>query len=254
MKILTKELLSELYLSQKMTDIQIAAQIGCLKTSVYKARKRHGIKSLKKWERKDFNLTIEQEQIILGCLLGDGSISNGKKSNGKKGYYGCESIFEVKHGPKQKEYLFWKYEKLKNLCKSEPKEMKNGQWRLRTFHHPYFSALRRKWYPNDKKTIPSQLNLSDLSIAVWYMDDGSISKQSNFLKLHTCSFSKKDHLKLIEILFNFGIKSEMKIYSGYKNLIIDLDSRKRFVNLIKGKVHESMKYKITFREYGKWGN
>ena len=245
MGILTKELLFELYCSKKMTDLQIANHVGCIKTSVYKARKRYGIKSLKRWERKDFVLTSEQEQIIFGCLLGDGSISNGKKSK-----YSCESIFEMQHGPKQKEYLFWKYEKLKHLCLSPPKESADGKWRVKTFAHPYFSSLRKKWYPKGIKIIPSNLELSEIAIAMWYMDDGSLSKQSNFIKLHTCCFSKKDHLKLIKILENFNIKAELRNYSGYKNLIIDIDSRKRFVKLIERQVHESMNYKIAFREYG----
>lgn len=247
MGILTKELLFELYCSKKMTDLQIANHIGCIKTSVYKARKRYGIKSLKRWERKDFNITSEQEQIIFGCLLGDGSISNGKK-----GKYICESMFEIKHGPKQKEYLFWKYEKLKNLCVSAPQEV-DGQWRLRTFCHPYFSSLRKKWYPKGTKMFPD-IELSEIAIAVWYMDDGSLSKQSNFIKLHTCCFSKKDHLKLIKILDNFNVQSELRNYSGYKNLIIDIDSRKNFVKLIERHVPVSMNYKITFREYGQWVN
>lgn len=46
----------------------------------------------------------------------------------------------------------------------------------------------------------------------------------------------------------------MKNYGGYRNLIIDLDSRKNFVNLFKDQVIENMKYKVTFRGYYTWAN
>lgn len=244
--------LRRLYLDEHKTDVEIAAILRCHKQTVWNNRRRFGIESFKRWERHICEPSERQLQIIYGSLLGDASISNGKK-----GDYECESVFEVKHCAKQKDYLFWKYEELKNLSSSEPKETNNGQWRFRTFHHPFFSCLRRKWYPAGIKLISQDhLNLINLlGIAVWFMDDGSLSKASNFIKFHTCAFSDSEHNALSFWFENkFGISSHMKIYSGYRNLVIDLDSRKQFVKIIKPYVIPSMMYKVTFREYHTWEN
>lgn len=236
----------------KKTDVEISYLYGCAKSTVYKTRKRFGIVAFKRWQRHIFEPTEKQLQIIYGSLLGDASISNGRK-----GKYDCESIFEEHHCAAQKQYIFWKYDELKNLCSSGPKEDNVGRWRIRTFHHPFFSQLRKTWYPEGIKIIPKNIlnEIGVLGLAVWFMDDGSLSKESNFIKLHTCSFSEKEHDVLsLWLKEKFCINSHMKIYSGYRNLIIDLDSRKDFVNLIKDHVIESMKYKVTFREYHTWEN
>jgi recombination protein RecA len=244
--------LRELYLIEKLTDVQIAEQLGCSKNTICRTRKKYGIEALERWERHECKPTKRQMQIILGSLLGDASISNGKK-----GKYDCHSIFEVQHCGKQKDYLFWKYEELQDLCSSAPKETSDGKWRLRTFHHPFFSNLRRVWYPKGTKTVTrcwlNQIGL--LGLAVWYMDDGSLSKQSNFIKLHTCSFTEQEHdIVSLWLKDTYGIQSHMKIYSGYRNLVIDLDSRKKFIKMVKRYMVQSMKYKSVFREYYTWVN
>ena len=251
-QIIDEATLRELYSCQKKTDIEIAQEFSCSKNTIYRSRKKFGINAIERWERHECKPTKEQMQIILGSLLGDASVSNGKKGN-----YDCQSIFEVKHGPKQKQYLLWKHQKLENLSPSGPKMVEENKWRIRTFHHPFFSQLRKEWYPNGLKKITreilDQINL--LGVAVWYMDDGSLSKQSNFIKLHTCSFTEQEH-EVLSLWFKeaFAIKSHMAVYSGYRNLVIDLDSRKDFIKMIKRYVVPSMEYKITFREYHTWEN
>jgi len=250
--IIPKDQLVHLYHEKKKTDLEIAKIFHCTKGTVYNTRKRFGIKRLKRWERNICHPTEEQLQILYGTLLGDASLTNGTKSS-----YRCESILEVKHSFKQKQYLFWKHKMLASLCASKPKQLKNKQWRIRTFHHPYFSQLRQEWYPHGVKCLKSidWSKLTLLSVAVWYMDDGSLSKSSNFIRLHTCSFTKSDHIILSEwLLKQYGISSYMREYDGYRNLVIDIDSRLEFVNMIKPFVISSMSYKTTFREYDRWVN
>lgn len=238
--------LKRLYLKEKMTDAEIALLYGCAKMTVYKTRKRFGIKALKRWERHECKPTTRQLQIVHGSLLGDASVTNGKK-----GKYRCESVFEVKHCAKQKDYVLWKYHELKNLCCSEPKENNIGQWRARTFHHPFFSNLRKQWYPDGVKCIPEVLSeLDDLALAVWYMDDGTLGK-TGFLKISTCSFTENDH----QIIFNWlkskwGVDSHMVNYSGYRQTIIDLKSRKRFLEIVKPHIVPCLNYKGEM----KWAN
>jgi|LSQX01.1.fsa_nt_gb recombination protein RecA len=251
-RIIDEQTLRQLYLDKRLTDLQIAEMFGCRKTTVYRSRKRFGIEAIPRWMRHDCNPTSRQVQVILGSLLGDGSISNGRKSKCV-----CQSAFEVQHCVKQKEYVAWKHIELADLCNSDIKETTDGKWRLRTFHHPYFSGLRETWYPNGVKTICRDIlnEIGPLGLAVWYMDDGSLSKESNFIKLHTCAFTEEEHQVLVQWLDEtFGVKATMKVYSGYRNLVIDLDSRMDFVKLLKSHVPNCMKYKVLFREYHTWAN
>lgn len=250
--IIDEHMLRRLYIEEKRTDLDIAKICNCTKTTVYRTRKKFHIEAIKQWERHVCEPTEQQLQMIYGSLLGDASISNGKK-----GKYDCESIFEVQHCAKQKEYTFWKYAELKNLCRSEPKEDKDGRWRVRSFHHPFFSGLRQQWYPEGKKSINRSLldAIGTLGLAVWYMDDGHLGKASNFIKISTCSFTEYEHQVIIDWLKSvYGIASCMKIYSGYRILAIDVGSRKDFVQLVKPYIVDSMQYKATFREYHTWTN
>jgi recombination protein RecA len=247
--------LKRLYIDEMKTDEDIALYFKCTKNAVYRARKRFGIMAFKRWERNNCEPTPRQIEVIYGSMLGDGSISNGIKN--KKP---CQSIFEVKHCDKQKDYVEWKYMELKSLCPTGTKKVKNGeriQWRIRTFHHPFFTRLRKLFYPKGVKIITKEIldNIGVLGLAVWYMDDGTLSKHGNHIKFCTCSFSERDNLILSQWLENrFLIKTEIKIYSGYRFLIVDLASRKRLIEIIKQAVIPCMKYKTIFREFHTWVN
>lgn len=248
-----ENVLKDLYLVQMKTDEEIAKILNTSKMTICRNRKKFNIKTFERWQRNYCEPTEEQKEIIYGSLLGDGSISNGFRKGIR-----YQSIFEEKHCSKQKDYVFWKYLKLKNLCLSEPKEIKNSlQWRIRTFAHPFFSKLRENIYPREIKTLNETFlnNIGPLGLAVWYMDDGTISKQSNFVKFCTCSFTINEHQILIKWLKNkFSLETYMKIYGKYRFLVVEKESRKLLFQILKEYVINSMKYKITFREFHTWQN
>jgi len=170
--------LRKLYLEQMRTDKEIAKMYGCHKQTVFETRKRFGIKSLKRWQRNICNPTEEQSQIICGTLLGDSSISWDYRDK-----YLRQSQLRCSHGLKQKDYLFWKYEKLKNLC-----------------------------------------------------------------------FSKQDNDKLVTHLRkSFGIQSYIRVYSTYPVIVVDKDSRRKFVDIVKPYIVPCLMYKTRLKgkRYGK---
>lgn len=57
-------------------------------------------------------LTETQKAIVIGTLLGDGGIYEGS-------YY-------IKQSNEHKEYLFWLYNELKNICSSSPTQRKDN--------------------------------------------------------------------------------------------------------------------------------
>jgi hypothetical protein len=241
---LSKKIIERLYLVNKKTDVEIACLLACNKQSVYKARKRFGIKAIDRWERNDCKPTQKQTEIIYGSLLGDGSISNGIK-----GDYKCQSIFEEKHASSQKSYINWKYNELKTLCTSAPK-WTGERWRIRTFHHPFFSNLRREFYPNGKKVVTESIlsKITPLGLAVWFMDDGTMCNNF-YLKLCTCGFDLKEHVTMIKWFEDrFGVKVHNAVDRGYNNLIVDVGSKRKFLAIVKPFIIPEMQYKIELGE------
>src|SRR3990167_4608400 len=122
-------------------------------------------------------LSKKTRAIILGSLLGDGSLKVHPLYKNAR--------FSFRHSHTQQHYFLWKVEQLKEISSDQCmwKQAKNGfdgwgtvKWRYQSkalpvltelFHltHPHGTFLiRRKW-----------LNLlTPLSLAVWWMDDGSI--------------------------------------------------------------------------------
>ena len=93
------------------------------------------------------SLNEGQKSIIFGSLLGDGTMWIGKG--------GINANFKIEHGLKQKELVFWKYEKLKNFVFTEPKISFRYQddgikypksWWFRTVRHPDLTKIYRLFY------------------------------------------------------------------------------------------------------------
>lgn len=237
--------LRKLYCEEKKTDSEIAKIFGLHKQKIYRLRKQFGISSIKKWERHDFHLSDIDNEIIMGSLLGDASVSNGKRLGED-----CESFIEFKHCKEQEKYIWWKFDKLKHLCASNPKPLKNQQIRFRTFSHPDFTKIRKLLYPSGVKIVhEKQLKaINELGLAVWYMDDGTICNQHH-VKLCTCCYSMQDHIMLQKWMFDrFSLKTEIKTYGNYLFLVVSSGYRRKFFTLIEKFVLDCMKYKLRLGE------
>lgn len=172
----------------------------------------------------------KQREIIIGTLLGDAWIDN--------------KSLRVKQSETHKEYVFWLYSHLKNLCKSPPKERKDyKQWYFQTRFSEHISKYKDMFYRNGIKVIPENINellVSPLSLAVWYMDDGSLDyrpKDHYNFSLSTNAFTLDENKSLVNVLKeNFGIESSIQtpLSSGtrYPEIYIGVKGRDRFWNLI----------------------
>ena len=99
------------------------------------------------------------------------------------------------------------------------------------------------FYREGKKVISDDLKLSPLSLAVWFMDDGSKSRSSIYL--NTQQFTKDEQLKLIDLLRNqFDIDSTLNKDKIYYRIRIWTQSVKRFTELVKTFVLEEFQYKF----------
>lgn len=183
------------------------------------------------------SLTSRQKSIVIGTLLGDGYL---RRITGRK-----NAFLEINHSYKQKDYVLWKYENLKEIVISGPKIRKyqsRTAYRFYTKQSEYFSKLLDMFYFNGKKIIPD-LTIDPLSLAVWYMDDGSKSREDD-VYLNTQQFSLIDQRKLIEMLKTFGLEARLNKDKQYHRIRFLKSSLPRFRNMIKSHIIESMYYKI----------
>lgn len=182
------------------------------------------------------SLTEEQQKIIVGCLLGDG-------------YMRCKTNahLQITHSYKQKDYVDWKYNKLKNIVLTSPKKYKGNEerigYRFFTRSLPGLTYFYRKFYKDKIKVIPQDLDINPLSLAVWFMDDGSQSRRSIYL--NTQKFTLYQQKFLMNFLYKkWGIESFLNKDKKYWRIRVTNHSTKIFVNLVKKYIISPMIYKL----------
>jgi len=194
-------------------------------------------------------LSFEQEQIILGSLLGDSSI----RKNGN-----CV-FFNFSHSIDQSDYFQYKKDLLGNIF-IETKETRGGFEGSKENRRGYSISnlsikklIEEKCLISDKKVITKQWcnKLTPIALAFWYMDDGSINNGSNNQRprayLATNSFSIEEIILLQEMLFTkYNISSKIATAESYKGnvLYLDANSSEIFFSLVSPYICKSMKYKL----------
>jgi len=205
----------------------------------------------KKWIpiKQRLQLSSMQESVLIGSLLGDGTLRLGKKA--------INVNFKAEHGLKQKDYLWWKYKVFRNWVFTEPKLSyrynKNGErylksWWFHTVRHPILTKYWKEFYKNGKKVIPNSVGkyLDPIVLAIWIMDDGSFNR--NAIDISTYSFGLKEIEKLKDTLGKkFGIVA--KYYKdrnkGYR-LYFSVSQTKILIRFIRPFIIPSMLYKVGF--------
>lgn len=186
------------------------------------------------------SLTTLERQIIIGSLLGDGymRIMPGRSN----------AFLEINHSIKAKDYVDYKFRSLKRLCESAPKERETNDgrraYRFFTKQHEELTELYGQFYRAGKKRVPITLQIDEATLAIWYMDDGSKSRDSD-VYLNTQQFSRTDQKRLLYCLRLLGIQGRLNKDKKYFRIRIMKDSVKKFMELIAPHVIDAMKYKLV---------
>ena len=186
------------------------------------------------------SLTKFQRSVIVGSLLGDGylRIVKGRKN----------ALLEVNHSIAQKEYVDWKFEMVKMMCRSAPVvRLGRGNriaYRFNTRQNLELTGLYGRFYKDGRKKIPTELTLDPVMLAVWYMDDGSKCRDSD-VYLNTQQFNSEDQKKCLAMLSQLGVESSLNKDKKYWRVRIKKSSLPRFWNLVTPYVIPSMRYKLV---------
>lgn len=194
------------------------------------------------------SISKKANQLILGSLLGDGSIF----------YKTSNCILSILHSTVQKDYILYKrdlfiqanlevklsYNKGYISTINGRKIKNNGRINLYSKTNQSFNKYREQWYPKGTKIVPkSVFELDALGLAIWFMDDGSSNVSSFYLS--TNGFSIPDIKRLVNMLNkNFNIKSSIHKNKNSYILYINSESKQLFINTIKPYICDSMIYKI----------
>ncbi len=185
------------------------------------------------------SLTQQQHAVLVGSLLGDGTL----RRQGNR-----QALLEVNHSSSQKEYVDWKYAIFQNLVISPPKlRSGNGKrvaYRFTTRSLPVLTEYHRWFYRGARKIIPHDLVLGPVELSVWYMDDGSKSRSSCYL--NTQQFALDDQLCLIDLLRKtFQIEGRLNRDRQYFRIRITTNGTEKLYRLIDPHLLSSFRYKVA---------
>lgn len=231
-----------------------ASQLGVRKSDTfmkdYYLRLQANRKIKQEENYKNYELTNVERNIIIGSLLGDGTLSKYGRS--------LNACYRENTGSTQVPYRIWKMEKLSNLDFKA-----NSKGAIYSPSHPIYTELYGLFYPNGKKIISKDglkmLN-HPIGLACLFMDDGTLVTSASHgintititssISLYTQSFTKEENIMLLEHIKNtFDVEFRLaNIPSGYGyHLILSKNnSIRNFLKIISTFVDEipSMKYKV----------
>jgi len=211
-----KEWLLDKYNVQKLSTAEISKLVGCSNAdTVARNLKRlqipiRSISERRRVKNNDFlRLNLP---VINGSLLGDAYISkphskNWNSSLCKKNIYYDHVLFFAKQilEKNAEKRIFGPIEPSGNLSS-------NGKpyYFLNTYKHPELTQLRKLWYPNGKKIIPRNIEITSETLLHWFLDDGysyivkykGKTNTKNHIRVCLCSdcFTKNDLFWMRDLL------------------------------------------------------
>ena len=194
--------------------------------------------------RTDVGLTPIQKQILVGKMLGDGTLSICKNR-----YINTANIG---WGQKEQEYTRW--------CMQGIQELAGKEWvRVSGYNAKIFAAVTKNtfsiynefkdWVATGHKEVPSNINLTPISIAFWYMDDGSLSHsdgQEDRVYFAANGFNHESCEYLIRELKKFDIDATIKNYKG-NTICLNSENAEKLFLLVFPYICECKKYKLPKR-------
>lgn len=193
------------FIIEGLNQAEMAAEANTKPRTIHKwLVEKHRLTGSARKELKKLN-TI-QEDLIIGSVLGDGHITNKK----------FIPIFIVSHAQDEKDYLYWKYGILEDICNSRPRIIKsskkifNGKIYISQDAHRFntrsLDDLKRF---RDMSIINILEKLNEFSFSVWMLDDGHRSPY--IWELCVAPFGRNEINKILNIMLNkFSLECKLK--------------------------------------------
>lgn len=238
---MNRDELHDMYVIQHLTDRQIASQLGVTVSKVRRWRQAFGISTIGKTDRHQVE-PIENRllAILIGSMLGDGRLS---RSNGVTRYMEC-------HSEAQKPYIEWKVQEWGYWVKAGLRPVMWREfpgWRFETVSHVSLTKWHSFFYPVKGPKCLWHVNpmlVTDLSLAVWFMDDGS----AGWWPRITFGMDLRSRGVALNVLNKMGFSPRWELHKGKTGDFIfeGEEQAERFISLVKPHMPEFMRYKLKF--------
>lgn len=194
--------------------------------------------------RNEPQITAQKVEVLNGLMLGDGSIAGALRNS-------VEWSHKYDHD-EYSQYIARLLGNLTGLGKPQHRVSGHGSHMIgyRTQALRQVGLFNEKW----RAGVPDDFKLTPLTLAVWYMDDGSRSHsdlQRDRAVFSTCSFSDEDVQIVDQALSRYGFTnytwSQHRSYKGsrlYWYLRLNKDDAEKLFRDIRHLVPPVMQYKL----------
>jgi recombination protein RecA len=224
------------------------SQFGC--TPDHLLLGEHGWRRAKEFQVDDrlmsaitYALGPEQQEVIKGSLLGDGSFRRASQFN---------TSLRIGHGAKQDDYVKWKQSLFRGLVGYKGRNSRGG-WSFDTIPLYELTPFLNQNYGHHGKDPSVEMiqSLTPQVVAIWYMDDGTFDHSYGHRR---CSIAcadipvEKRH-QIARKLGEWGIQTHS---NGNGRLEFGVQATNRLHVLVAPYVHPSMAYKLLPEYRGKF--
>jgi hypothetical protein len=192
------------------------------------------------------NFTNIQQQVIDGCLLGDGFLEKGKGNRNACFRYtsSCKAHTEYVHSF-LKDFCTEQYQQIKRTETFDKRTNKTYvSYRFKTKSLSIFTDLYTKWY-TPKKIVPRDLKISKYLLLLWFIGDGT--SDGRVIKLCTDGFNKEDVLFLCSLLTEY--EASLIKHSNNFRVYIPRRQIEEFLNFIGGSPFIEYSHKWYVKPY-----
>lgn len=203
-------------------------------------------KTIESYKEK-LKLTQAQREILIGVLLGDACLETLN--------HGRTYRLKIEQSLKHADYVNHLYEAFKEWVLTPPalkEKLRLGKHSVNvafsTVSHGAFRFYAHQFYDGQKKCVPKLIHrwLTPLSMAYWYMDDGSLkAKQSKGVIFNTQGFLKADVERLLRTLASrFDLEAIVRRQKEGHQIYVSGHSFEKMSDLIKAHILPCMQYKF----------
>jgi recombination protein RecA len=201
-------------------------------------------------------LSKQQQQVVLGGLMGDGAIS--RKRVGAAGVT-MKSRFRFGHGPKQDAYAEWKAALLDGVPLTISPHAKGGKM-VETTPLVELDELRDAVYLAGRKVLSWDYikSLTPLALAIWYMDDGTFAERRvdrsagrSEICVEAFEATSRDRLRMW-LADSWGIDAKLMQRGGKAVIVFGRDATEALHTLIAPYVPDMMQYKLLRHHRGNY--
>lgn len=197
-------------------------------------------------KRQNIEIPFFQRETLKGKMLGDGTLTNNSVTFGHK----LEHI----------DYVEYSMKALGEFAGNMQKPTSSGYGtkmiRGKTKAFGEISDLFETWFENGDKQVPNDVSLSPISLAFWYMDDGSYAgepNQENRISIATCGFNENSIDNLLHAMSRMGINATKSCHD-YWRINLNACESDKFFTLIAPYITTCMQYKLPKQYRGKFND